>query len=64
MVGLNVWRILGRRGTFRIQIIERTRTVDVFTSPDRQLVENLIGCIRLALVKRPNPSSVDVKSPS
>ena len=57
-------RVLGRRGTFRLQLIERTRTVDVFSSADRQQVENLIGYIRLALVKRPRATQTGVKSPA
>jgi hypothetical protein len=36
MIGSNLWRIFGRRGTFRLRLVERTRTVDVFSSTDRQ----------------------------
>jgi hypothetical protein len=64
MVGLNLWRILGRQGTFRLLLVERTGTVDVLSSTDRQLVENLIGYVRLALIKRSNPTPINVKSPS
>jgi hypothetical protein len=59
-----LFRVLGQFGTFGIRLIERTCTVDVFSSSDRQLVENLIGFIRLALVKRPNATQANVKSPA
>jgi hypothetical protein len=64
IIGLSMWRSLGRRGAFRIRMVERTRTVDVFSSGDRELVENLIGFIRLALVKRPNAAQANVQAPA
>lgn len=62
--GWNLFRALGRRGTFHLFLVERIRKVEVFSSTDRQLVDNLKGYIQLALVRHSKLTSVGAKSSS